>query len=132
MDRSTPQKSAMMLLLVLLAGCVARPELKTAFRVPTNDYLNVAALHAYPHKAGLMIFGQVLASRSRTMPFNAHLHITGMFTNGQPPVIVDTSWGTFAVRGSRRASFSALMRTNHPELIDAIAVELREAPDRRD
>jgi hypothetical protein len=122
----------MLLPLVLLAGCVAGPELKTAFTAPANDYLTVDAVHAYPHKEGLIIFGEVQASRSRTMPVNAHLHITGKFKDGTPPVTSDTRWGTIPVRGSRRASFSALLRTIHPELIDTIAVDLREAPDKRD
>jgi hypothetical protein len=125
-------KSGLILSAALLAGCVSGPELNTPFVAPANAYLTVEAVHAYPHKDGMLIFGSVQASRSRAMPVNAHLRITGKFADGTPPVTADTRWGTLPVRGSRRARFSALLRTAHPELIDNVAVELRQEPGERD
>ncbi|MBP9158683.1 MAG: hypothetical protein KBF53_13020 [Sphingobium sp.] len=53
-------------------------------------------------------------------------------SDGSPPLIADTRWGQLSRRGNRMASFGAVLRTEHPELIDEIKVEYRAMADSAD
>jgi hypothetical protein len=132
MAKNLMKRCELLLSLTLLAGCVTGPELNTRFVHQPSRYVNVEWLHAYPHKQGLMIVGHLRASRSSSMLINGHLHITGNFVDHGRPVVIDTGWGSFPMRGNRMARFSALLPTLHPELITNVEVEYRLQPDVND
>jgi hypothetical protein len=118
-----------LLLAGTLCGCVAGPELKTPFVAHGSDRLTIQWLHAYPDRKGVLIQGHVNGTAPTRAPIPGHLHITAHFSDNSPPLAVDTRWARMPVRGSRIASFSALLRTERPELIDSIHVEYRLSAD---
>lgn len=130
LPRST--RANLVLPLLLVAACANAPAPILPASMPDNPYLKLGGLRARPKASGLLVMGEVRASRSRARPVNAHLHVTGLLADGTPAASSDTTWDTLPVQGSRLASFSALLRTEHPELIKNVSVELRLQPDRRD
>src|SRR3546814_3256118 len=59
-----------------------------------------------------------------------HLHIVGMFDDRRPPITVDARWGSLSSRGSRSASFSAVLPTSDPLAIKSVRSEYRAERDR--
>lgn len=123
--------ASLVLPLLLAAACANGPAPVLPASMPDNPYLKLGGLRARPKQSGLLVMGNVLASRSRARPVGAHLHVTGLLADGTPAVSSDTSWDSLPVQGSRLAGFSVLLRTEHPELIKSVSVELRFGPDQR-
>lgn len=122
-------RASLVLPVLLVAACANGPAPALPSSMPNNPYLKLDSLRARPKQSGLLIMGDVLASRSRARPVGAHLHVTGLLADGTPAASSDTNWDTLPVQGSRLAGFSALLRIEHPELIKSVSVELRFGPD---
>ncbi|MBU0657415.1 MAG: hypothetical protein KJ876_07800 [Alphaproteobacteria bacterium] len=123
-------KISTLLMALAVVGCIAGPELNTPVLAEKSEQLRIMWTHVYPDKRGLLLLGQVRRPALSIGLLGGHLHVVGHLSDGSPPVVVDTRWGSMSKRGSHMASFGALLRSEHPELIDMISVEYRARPEK--
>lgn len=119
------------ILAFLLPACSLGPRLDTAIFSNPSKRLSIYGTRAYEQDKGLLVTGWVKRPRLATGAIWGHLHIEGLYGDRRPPVTVDTRWGTLSVRGSRSATFSALLPTSSPLEIKSVRIEYRAEADRK-
>lgn len=113
----------------LLPACSLGPRLETEIFASPSKRLTIYGTHAYAQKRGLLITGSVRRSTLAKGAIWGHLHVVGLYEDRRPPVSADTRWGTLSHRGSRSATFSALLPTSAPLEIKSVRVEYRAESD---
>lgn len=114
---------------LLLPACSLGPRLETAIFASPSKRLTIYGTHAYAQKRGLLITGSVRRPTLAKGAIWGHLHVVGHYEDGGPPVSVDTRWGTLSPRGSRSATFWALLPTSAPLEIKSVRIEYRKESD---
>jgi len=113
----------------ILPACSLGPRVETAIAASPNKVLAIYSTRAYAQKKGLLITGSVRRPALFKGAIWGHLHVVGFYEDGRPPVSVDTRWGTLSPRGSRSATFSALLPTSAPLEIKTVRIEYRAEAD---
>lgn len=121
------QSIALALAAATLAGCATGPKVNLPAVALGNDRVQIIWLHSYRDKGGVRVLGHVQRAPQSYGTIDGHLHVVAYFTDGTPPVAVDTHWGPLPVQGNRKAPFSALLPASHPDSIERISVEYRPA-----
>lgn len=113
----------------LLSGCISGPPVSLPIQAVPTKRLSIYWTHAYNYKGGILITGQVRPRPLDFGPFWGHLHIQAEFHQGRAPLVVDSGFGTISRRGSRSASFTALLRVSDPAAIKSVRIEYRTERD---
>ena len=120
---------SLILMAALLSGCISGPPVSLPIQAVPTKRLSIYWTHAYNYKGGVLITGQVRPRPLDLGPFWGHLHLQADFNDGGTPLVVDTAFGTIPRRGSRSASFTALLRISDPAAIKLVRIEYRTERD---
>lgn len=121
--------AALALVAAGLGGCAVGPKLAVPVSQAGSARLQVFWVSAHARPDGVEVIGRVRRQPLYVGVIGGHLHVEGRFSDGRPPVFVDTRWGGLPSRGSTSASFGAVLRTDRAADITAIRVEHRLRDD---
>jgi hypothetical protein len=104
-----------------LSACSASPRLSAAGASQANDQLAVYRVEAHKVSDGVMVSGMVRRPAGQFGALTGAIRVTGTDAATQKVVSSDVRWSPMAQRAPQTASFSTVLRTDHPEQLSGIS-----------
>lgn len=108
-------------LAIALAACSTGPRLSAAGASQANDQLAVYRVEAHKVSEGVMVSGMVRRPAGQFGVLTGAIRVSGTDAATQKIVSSDVRWSPMAQRAPQVASFSTLLRTDHPEQLSGIS-----------
>jgi len=115
----------------VLASCAPSAQLDRPAMLVSSGSLRVVWVDCYATPPGVLVTGGVRRAPLTIGAISGHLHIEGRFSNGRPPIVVDTNWTGLPLRGTAPGYFRAVLPTDRPTDLASIRVEHRYERDDR-
>jgi len=108
-------------LALALSACSTGPRLSAAGASQASDQLAVYRVEAHKVSDGVLVSGMVRRQAGQFGVLTGAIRVTGTDAATQKIVSSDVHWSPMAQRAPQIASFSTLLRTDHPEQLSGIS-----------